>query len=85
MRRDSSRGALFNLPKCEWAVKVCAAERKFRILLPDGSTFLQLKTAGTWTPGALGKKSKHGGLDNIHLQSDTKIYRNLFSYFFKKL
>ena len=67
MRRGRSRGAPFNLPKREWVVKVCAAERKFRILLPDGSTFLQLKTAGAWTPGALGKKSKHVGLYNIHL------------------
>ena len=67
MRRGGSREAPFNLPKRKWVVKVCTAERKFHILLPDGSTFLQLKTAGVWSPGALGYKSKHGGLDNIHL------------------
>ena len=38
--RGRSRGAPFNLPIREWVVKVCAAEHKFRILLPDGSTFL---------------------------------------------
>ena len=73
MRRGRSCGAPFNLPKLEWVVKVCAAERKFRILLPDGSTFLQLKTAGVWTPVALGKKSKHA--------HRTKIFMSLLGCF----
>ena len=51
----------------------------------DGSTFLQLKRAGAWTPGALGKNSKHTDLDTLHLQSDTKNHKNLFSRFLRKL
>ena len=50
----------------------------------DDSTFLQLKRAGVWPPGALSKKSKHTDLCIVHLQSDTKNHTDLFSQFLKK-
>ena len=64
---DRSLGAPLNLLKCEQAAKVCAAEQGFPIQLPDGSTYLQLKTARAWTLRTLGKKLKHGDLDISHL------------------
>ena len=40
--------------------------------------------AGVGPPGTLGEKLKHTDLDTLHLQSDTKNHKNLFSRFPKK-
>ena len=45
----------------------------------------QLQRVGVGPPGALAKKSRHGGLDIVQLQSDTKNHQHLPSSFLKNL
>ena len=62
----------------------CRGFRKSTFHSPEGSTFLELKRAGAWNPGARGKKSKHTDLDILHLKSDANNHKNLFFRFPKK-
>ena len=77
-----------NFAKRDRAAKVSAVERiafQFPFQPPGGSTFLHLKRPGAGSPGVLGIKSKHGGLDIVYLQSESKNLQILFSHFLKNL
>ena len=75
-------------PKRDRAAKVSAAVGsifQFPFQPPGGSTFLHLKRPVAGSPGILGCKSKHGGLDIVYLQPDTKNLKVWSSHFLKNL
>ena len=75
-------------PKHDRAAKVSAAEGsffQFPFQLSGGRTFLHLKRPVAGSPGILGWKSKHGGLDIVYLQLDTKNLKIWSGHFLKNL